>query len=125
VAEDHPLARRRSVALRELAAESFVTFKRGHAFRDLTEQLCAAAGFTPAISFEGDDSSSVPGFVAAGFGVAIVPLESSAVSGVTALKISEPVIRRPIGIAWLEERYLSAGARAFRDFVIASGGIAR
>lgn len=121
VARTHPLAKRRSVALRELAGESFVTFKRGHAFRDLTERLCAAEGFTPKISFEGDDSSSVPGFVAAGFGVAIVPRESSAVSGVAALTISAPVTRRPIGIAWLEDRYLSAGARAFRDFVIASG----
>ena len=121
VAESHPLAHRRRVALRELANEPFVTFKHGHAFRDLTEELCAEAGFTPTISFEGDDSSSLPGFVAAGFGVAIMPFDSSAVSGVVALKISEPVARRAIGIAWLEERYLSASARAFRDFVIESG----
>ena len=121
VAESHPLAHRRRVALRELAAEPFLTFKHGHAFRDLTEELCAEAGFAPTISFEGDDSSSLPGFVAAGFGVAILPLDSSAVSGVVALKITEPTARRAIGIAWLEERYLSASARAFRDFVIASG----
>lgn len=121
VAESHPLAHRRRVALRELAAEPFLTFKQGHAFRDLTEELCAEAGFAPTISFEGDDSSSLPGFVAAGFGVAILPLDSSAVSGVVALEITEPTARRAIGIAWLEERYLSASARAFRDFVIASG----
>lgn len=121
VAENHPLAHRRSVALSALAGEPFVTFKRGHAFRDLTDQLCAAAGFVPAISFEGDDSSSLPGFVAAGFGVAIMPRDTSAVPGVVPLRISQPVARRAIGIAWLDKRYLSASARAFRDFVIESG----
>lgn len=121
VAEDHSLARRRSVELKALANEPFVTFKRGHAFRNLTDQLCSAAGFVPKISFEGDDSSSLPGFVAAGFGVAIMPRDTSAVAGVVALRISEPVARRAIGIAWLDERYLSASARAFRDFVIDSG----
>jgi DNA-binding transcriptional LysR family regulator len=121
VARSHPLAQRREIALREVANEPFLTFKQGHAFRDLTEQLCAAAGFSPRISFEGDDSTSLPGFVAAGFGVAILPLDSAAATGVVALKISEPVARRAIGIAWLEERYLSASARAFRDFVVASG----
>lgn len=120
VARSHPLARRRRVALRELAAEPFVTFKRSHAFRRLTDELCAAAGFVPTISFEGDDSSSLPGFVAAGFGVAIVPLESAAVKDVVALRITEPEAHRAVGMAWLEERYLPASVRAFRDFVIAS-----
>ena len=114
----HRLAKRKSVALREVAGEAFVSFKPGHAFRRFTDDLCAAAGFSPAISFEGDDSSSVPGFVAAGFGVAIVPPESAAFSGVVALRISEPTARRAIGIAWMKDRYLSASARAFRDFAM-------
>jgi DNA-binding transcriptional LysR family regulator len=125
VAHSHPLARRRRVALHEVAAEPFVTFKHGHAFRRLTEDLCAAAGFVPTISFEGDDSSSLPGFVAAGFGVAIVPLESSAVKDVVSLRITAPEARRSIGIGWLEERYLPASVRAFRDFVIASAAPSR
>ncbi|MFN4281885.1 MAG: LysR family transcriptional regulator [Alphaproteobacteria bacterium] len=117
--QDHRLAKRKSVALRELAGEPFVSFKRGHAFRQFTDDLCAAAGFAPAISFEGDDSSSVPGFVAAGFGVAIVPPESGAFANVAAVRISEPKARRAIGLAWMEDRYLSASARAFRDFALA------
>ncbi|HEU0070431.1 MAG TPA: LysR family transcriptional regulator [Alphaproteobacteria bacterium] len=114
----HRLAKRKTVALREVAGEPFVSFKPGHAFRAFTDALCAAAGFAPKISFEGDDSSSLPGFVAAGFGVAIVPPESAAFDGVTSLKISEPTARRAIGIAWMKERYLSASARAFRDFAV-------
>ena len=62
VSPSHPLARRRAVALAELAKEPFVSFKEGR-FRQLTEELCHAAGFSPAICSESDDSSSVPGFV--------------------------------------------------------------
>ena len=72
VPRTHALARRRQVRLREVADESFVLFKEGHAIRRMTDDLCRAAGFTPTSRFEGDDSSSLPGFVAAGCGVAIV-----------------------------------------------------
>jgi DNA-binding transcriptional LysR family regulator len=120
VPHSHRLARRRQVRLREVAADPFVSFKEGHAIRRMTDDLCKAAGFTPAIRFEGDDSSSLPGFVAAGFGVAIVPPESGRSAEVTSLRIAEPVARRAIGIAWMKGRYLPAGARLFRDFATAS-----
>jgi DNA-binding transcriptional LysR family regulator len=113
---NHRLAGRRHVALRDVADEPFVTFKRGHAFRRLTEGLCEEAGFVPSITFEGDDSSSVPGFVAAGFGVAIASEETASFSGVIGVRISVPSARRAIGIVWAKDRYLPAGARTFRDF---------
>ena len=119
VPKDHRLANRRQVVLRDVADEPFVTFKRGHAFRRLTEGLCEAAGFVPSITFEGDDSSSVPGFVAAGFGVAIASAESASFDGVVGLRISVPSARRAIGIVWTKDRYLPAGARTFRDFTTA------
>jgi DNA-binding transcriptional LysR family regulator len=116
VPRNHRLAGRRQVALRDVADEPFVTFKRGHAFRRLTEGLCEEAGFVPSITFEGDDSSSVPGFVAAGFGVAIASAETASFSGVVGVRISVPSARRAIGIVWAKDRYLPAGARTFRDF---------
>lgn len=118
VSNSHRLARRRHVALREVANEPFVAFKSG-AIRQLTDELCAKAGFAPSIVFEGDDSSSVPGFVAAGFGVAVVPPESGRSGSVVSLRIKEPSATRGIGVAWVPDRYLSASARAFRDFAIA------
>lgn len=116
VPETHRLARRKQVTLREVSNEPFVTFKRGHAFRKLTEGLCEEAGFVPSITFEGDDSSSVPGFVAAGFGVAIASAESGAFEGIVGVPISVPSAKRAIGIAWARDRYLPAGARTFCDF---------
>lgn len=117
VAREHRLAQRRVVRLRELAGERFVSFKPGHALRELTDELCRAAGFVPSIGFEGDESSSVRGFVAAGFGVGIVPVGGST-AGIASLRITEPRARRTIGIAWRADRYLSSAERAFREFVI-------
>ncbi|MPZ41410.1 MAG: LysR family transcriptional regulator [Rhizobiales bacterium] len=116
VPRNHRLARRRQARLRDVANERFVSFKQGHAIRRMTDEFCKAAGFSPEISFEADDSSSVPGFVAAGFGVAMVPPEACGYADVASLRIVEPVARRPIGVAWMEGRYLSASARLFRDF---------
>lgn len=119
VSRSHPLAERRQVALHDVRNEKFVAFKTG-AIRRLTDELCAKAGFTPSIVFEGHDSSSVPGLVAADCGVAIVPPESGKSPGVAALRITRPNPRRAIGISWIDGRYLPASARAFRDFAIAS-----
>jgi DNA-binding transcriptional LysR family regulator len=121
VPQDHPLARQRSASLRDVANEKFVSFKPAHAMRRLTDDLCREAGFTPQFSFEGDDSSSVPGFVAAGFGVAVVPPEAGRLPGVASLEIASPEARRAIGIAWVTDRFLSASARDFRTFAIADG----
>ena len=117
----HHLARKRRVAMRDLADEPFVCFKPGNAFRRQTEELCRAAGFLPRIKFEADDSSSIPGFVASGFGIAIVPVECADSAQVVTLRLTRPTARRKIGIARLKDRYHSASARALHDFVLAQG----
>ena len=111
VPRGHRLARRRQVRLRDVADERFVSFKQGHAIRRMTDDLCKAAGFVPEISFEADDSSSVPGFVAAGFGVAHRPA-----GGVRLCRRGEPQDHRAGGAAphrhRLGGRPLPVGQRA-------------
>lgn len=123
VSPSHRLAKRREVALREVADDPFIAFRSG-AIRSLTDELCAASGFVPKIVFEGEDSSSVPGFVAAGFAVAVVPPEGGRFGGVVGLRISEPSSRRAIGIGWIADRYLPASARTFRDFAVDAARVA-
>jgi DNA-binding transcriptional LysR family regulator len=117
VPSDHHAAVRRSMRLRDVAGEPFISFKPGHAMRRLTDELCAAAGFEPKIAFEGDESSAVSGFVAAGLGIAIVSASAPSAS-FASLHISEPVARRSIGLAWVKERYVSEAARSFARFVL-------
>ena len=77
VPADHRLAGQPAVRLADVAAEPFISLRPASALRRLTDELCAQAGFRPRIVFEGDDLSSVWGFVAAGLGVAVVPVPRS------------------------------------------------
>jgi DNA-binding transcriptional LysR family regulator len=117
-ARSNRLSKKKIVRLPDVAEEPFVTFKRGHPFRALNEQICSAAGFMPRVSFEGDDSSTIPGFVAAGFGIAIVPSDINIPSDVVILPTGGPLMRRQIGVAWIGSRHLHANARHFRDFIV-------
>jgi DNA-binding transcriptional LysR family regulator len=113
----HPLASESVVPLAQVAGEPFISYKPGFAMRELTEDLCAAAGFRPRIVFEGEESNTVGGFVGAGLGVAIVPGVIPPAKGTIRLRIADPNAVRRVGIAWSTSRYLSRAARAFREFV--------
>ena len=66
--------------------------------RALTDALCAEAGFTPRVAFEGDDLRVVNGFVAAGLGVAVVPAdEADPPGGPTGRGWSRSATRAPPG----------------------------
>ncbi|MFN8721636.1 MAG: LysR family transcriptional regulator [Rhodospirillales bacterium] len=72
---DHPLSRRRVLALRDLADDPFVMFARTQAsglHADVLD-LCRGAGFTPRIVQEIAPMHAVVGLVGAGLGVAVVP----------------------------------------------------
>jgi DNA-binding transcriptional LysR family regulator len=70
---DHRLAGQQRIHLAEVSGGPFIGLRQASALRQLTDDLCQQAGFRPAVVFEGDDLSTVRGFVAAGLGVAIVP----------------------------------------------------
>jgi DNA-binding transcriptional LysR family regulator len=72
---NHPLARRRTLRLADLAGESFTAPPGGgfHPYRILLEQFCADAGFDVHIAHEVNDVTVARAFVAAGLGVAVLP----------------------------------------------------
>ncbi len=72
---DHPLARRRTIALRDLANEPWIMLPRQPrtGFYDQVVGLCQLAGFSPRIVRESEQLPTVLTLVAAGFGVALVP----------------------------------------------------
>jgi DNA-binding transcriptional LysR family regulator len=118
--QDHRLARRKKVSLRELKKEHFIGLRQGHPVRKLVDEFCSEAGFSPITSAECDDLSTIPGFVAVGFGIAVVPEASNWSNKITVLRISGSSTRRHIGMAWKNERALHSAARAFRDYVLAA-----
>lgn len=70
---DHPLAKRRSLRLGDLAGEAWVQTSADSPCARHVVRSCHAARFEPRVSFESDDYQTVQGLVAAGVGVALIP----------------------------------------------------
>jgi LysR family transcriptional regulator, transcription activator of glutamate synthase operon len=123
-ATEHRLRRRRHISLRDVAGEPFVGLRTSSALRAQTDELCARAGFSPAVVFEGDDLSTVRGLVAAGLGVAVVPAPragtpEAAGSALHHCAIDDPAAVRQIRLSWPADRRLTPVTEAFRDHVVA------
>ena len=70
----HPLARRRRIALSDLAGEDHVVLQpESSDFAHNIQKCCIDAGFLPRVSQQVVDAQSVPSLIAAGFGVSLVP----------------------------------------------------
>jgi DNA-binding transcriptional LysR family regulator len=69
---DHPLARKRSLRLADLADDAWIAGATDCECNRLISRACAAAGFEPRIAFETDDYTAMQGFVAAGVGVSLI-----------------------------------------------------
>jgi LysR family transcriptional activator of glutamate synthase operon len=122
---DHRLAGRPSVRLADVSDEPFVSLRPTSALRKLADDLCDQAGFRSAVVFEGDDLSTVRGFVAAGLGVAIVPAPragspEAAAGPVLYCEIADSGAVREICLAWSAQRRLLPAAELFRRHVIRS-----
>ncbi|TDD36157.1 LysR family transcriptional regulator [Nonomuraea terrae] len=115
VPPSHRFAASGRVRAAELAGEELVTLEHGYGLRQITDDLCAAAGFEPRIAFEGQESETVRGLVAAGLGVAILPRsDQPPTGGMREIPLSPPLFRT-IGVSWPAGDHLTPAARAFRD----------
>ncbi|WP_380278924.1 LysR substrate-binding domain-containing protein [Kitasatospora purpeofusca] len=122
VPADHRLAGRRRIRLAEVAEEPFVGLEPGYGMRAITDGFCAQAGFVPRLAFEGEETETLRGLVAAGLGVALLPPALVPRPGVVELEVTAPRTRRAIGLAWAAGRPLTPPAAAFRDFVLSRRG---
>jgi DNA-binding transcriptional LysR family regulator len=73
VPDGHPLTRPTSVALEELADQTWIGGTPDGAYGRIVLHSCRAAGFEPRVAFGSDDYNAVQAFVAVGLGVAILP----------------------------------------------------
>ncbi|MET0134969.1 MAG: LysR substrate-binding domain-containing protein [Kibdelosporangium sp.] len=117
VPADHGLAHQASARLAEVCDEPFVTFSHGFGLRPITEELCRQAGFTPRITFEGEDPTMLRGLVGAGCGVSLLAPAPGPLADIVELPVSEPRCARTIGVAWCPGHYAPAVVEAFRDYV--------
>lgn len=91
---EHPLAGRRRIPLSALARDPFITVPRSEAVGglDLVLEACLQAGFRPEIAQQAQEIPSVIGYVAAGFGVSLLPQAARRLAhgGVSFVDLSTP-----------------------------------
>ena len=121
----HPLARRRTVGLRELAGEDWMLGSLSSCpDTSIFLRACQRAGFEPRIAFHTDDYFAIQGFVAAGMGVSFIP-------GLALVSVRDDVVVRSLGptppvrhvvAATLAGSFMSPARRAMLDVLAEVGG---
>jgi len=115
VAEGHPLEKRKTISIKELREESFVSFKEGSGIRSQILGACSREGFEPLIAYE---CASPRTLVAEGLGVSVLPrlMAESPGPSISILPL-EPPLSRWVSVFYFEGRYLSPCAKVFLSFV--------
>jgi LysR family transcriptional activator of glutamate synthase operon len=118
VPRGHRLADRSRVGLSAAAGEPFVALGRQSGLRQVTDDLCAQEGLDPDIVFEATEIPTMEGLVAAGFGVAVVPVpREGAESSAVHVPLSNVGAKREVGLVWDRDHPLSPPADRFAHFL--------
>jgi DNA-binding transcriptional LysR family regulator len=114
----HPLAKRRNIALAEVADERFIALRESSRLRVITDELLARAGVRPEVAFEGPDVPTAEGLVSAGLGIAILPEPRGHDDAVHYLTIDDENPHREVGLVWSAGQPLLPSADMFRAHVL-------
>jgi DNA-binding transcriptional LysR family regulator len=91
---DSPLARKKTVAVKDLAGQAFVVFPKdaGTGIYHQIFDMCRAAGFAPDIAMEAGEPSTIIGLVGAGCGISVLPssFEGIHMEGVVYRPLADP-----------------------------------
>jgi len=118
---NHQLAMEEEIELSQLSEETFVLFSEGYSLRPIVMDACKQAGFTPKIGFEGEETDTIRGLVAAGMGVSLLPEMALHYTGpLQAVKVplSYPEVSRTIGLIHRTNEKLPLVANLFHKFLL-------
>jgi len=123
LAEDHPLAGRKSMNLSTLVGEPLIRFRSGSALQLAVEGEFDRAGVVPEFAFETLELEMMRALASRGLGIALLPKgyllrEGPAVAAVPL----RPRVRLPVSLMWRIDRRLPPAARAFLDLALARLG---
>jgi LysR family transcriptional activator of glutamate synthase operon len=118
---NHILSEYQTIRLEQLKSETFVLFSEGYSLRPIVMDACLKAGFKPIIGFEGEETDTIRGLVAAGMGVSLLPemalVEISPLQPVK-IRVTEPHVTRTIGLIKRTNEKLPLVSEVFRNFLI-------
>ena len=117
VGKEHPLARRRSISVKELAGEPLVLFKNSF-FQ--TERIIArfeAEGIEPKVLLQTDQLSTIRNLVSCGAAVGFLFGEVSRfLSRIASIPLEPPMIAQ-VSLVWRSADYLSSQEQRFIELV--------
>jgi LysR family transcriptional regulator, transcription activator of glutamate synthase operon len=119
--DNHPLAMEDAIDLEQLKEETFVLFSPGYSLRSLVWDACLQAGFTPKIGFEGEETDTIRGLVAAGMGVSLLPemaLYQTSAMMPAVVKVRHPHVVRTVGLIRRNGEKLPTVAQMFHVFLL-------
>ncbi|MNR43281.1 HTH-type transcriptional regulator GltC [compost metagenome] len=95
-------------------------FSEEYTLRTIVMEACHKAGFVPKIEFEGEETDTIRGLVAAGMGVSLLPamalLESGQMQPVK-IRVTDPQVTRTVGLICRKDVKLPLVAEVFRRFL--------
>ncbi|ALS21016.1 MULTISPECIES: LysR family transcriptional regulator [Paenibacillus] len=121
VPQGHVLCEYQTIRLEQLKEDSFVMFSEEYSLRAIVLEACRKAGFSPRIGFEGEETDTIRGLVAAGMGVSLLPeMALTEISELQPVKVRviEPQVTRSIGLIHRTGEKLPLVAEVFREFLI-------
>ncbi|MEU4688896.1 LysR family transcriptional regulator [Actinoplanes sp. NPDC023714] len=118
VSESHPLAAETAVDPGALAGEPFIDLPAGYCNRVRSDNDFRRAGLTRSIVVEVTDLTTVPDYVAAGLGVALVPpLRAEAGAAVVPVALDPPATPWTLAVARSSALPASRAVQAFLDLI--------
>ncbi|HQR30978.1 MAG TPA: LysR substrate-binding domain-containing protein, partial [Anaeromyxobacteraceae bacterium] len=114
----HPLARRRTIALAELAQAPFVLYRPEFALHGHILEACRRQGFEPNVVSQSSHWDFIVAMVAADIGVAMLPVTICRLLDrrqVHTVKLVEPAIPWDVALVWRRDDHHSPATRAWLE----------
>ena len=117
VCNDHPLAKKESIDLKEIGSYPFIGFSEKSGIRSIIEELFKKVDIVPNTICEVEEDNAVAGLVEINYGIAVLPrISSLKYYNVKVLPITNPKHERFIYLATLKNRYLTPSVNLFKKY---------
>lgn len=120
IGRKHPLASKRTVAVRDLIDQTFIMMGRSSTLTEQINEFCGEHQFEPRIGYRCGQVSTLKSLVGLGLGVAILPRLAQAPDDhdtIVYRRLTDRTPTRQIGIVRHLQRYQSRGTSQFMDLI--------
>jgi LysR family cyn operon transcriptional activator len=117
---DHPLAGHKTIDFEEVVKGPVIMFPPTHRCRQMIDLVCSTIGFNLKPKIETTTIESVLRLVRSGAGVSILSktlLELYHQPDLKMIPMTNPALRREVGVIFLKDRYMGKAARGFIELL--------